>query len=790
MDGTTMIVYAIGAFVAILLLSYLITAQNILNQVIKYPKLELIERSQCPDYIQEMYQHKEKELLALGFEFIYAQVTTDIYVRKYREKYYFEYFHPQRQAYAALCVSPEADPYLPFWVNFSTFFQDKTRLLTVNGMKHSIMGSSPMNIIHDPYATNLHEQWNAHLEERNKILEKNPEKEIHCFANTPEGHTEKNAQEEYYSLEYIKQMEKDGYIFKTPKKKNHDEEDQFLFRTLASIRFAHSILSGLSKISKMKKAAMQKVSPLELPIPLEVQNYENTQSVLNAKQRNLAGKLTFLGITIVLFTAAFSLIFSLETALILLAVIFLHESGHLLAMFLTGYKDLRMLFIPLFGAVAIGTDSGVPPYKRVISFFAGPLPGIILAFILLVIIKQSPVDILTTPLILQVVLILIVLNYFNLIPVLPLDGGQILNTVIFSRFAGLQFFFLAFSLAALIGLGIYLESPVLFFAAIFIPLGYRNHFLRHKLTRSLQERFAHRPDVSKPEVLAEVFQELRKKPYSHYSFQKKFQIARFVEDNFNAPRASLGTVTVTLLLYTIVFIVPAIYVITSKDSLGMLFYKQVVKDPCAYVQEMEKPEVKNISASRFSKIENQSTPAEDLIGLHFCFCLEEGGNPNLISPPEFLARMWAHFDKPDLYKNGFSYTLKDENSGHIFRASLENSNIVFRGKAEEKEELLQTIYLLEELLKQTAPVDCEVEIHMDYSEMEWEDIDEESSQEYPATQEEILKMGFGNGRPFIDNIPLNATENTPATTEKTLESSENAPGSTKKTPGTPQEPME
>lgn len=120
-------------------------------------------------------------------------------------------------------------------------------------------------------------------------------------------------------------------------------------------------------------------------------------------------------------------------------VLFIHEAGHLAAMKAFGFRDLRMLFVPLFGALALGKKELVKQSERVIILLAGPLPGILLGLPLLVFGPREPIDLPTLG------LVFVILNLFNLLPITPLDGGRLIETLFFSRSSTLKRGFLLLS---------------------------------------------------------------------------------------------------------------------------------------------------------------------------------------------------------------------------------------------------------------------------------------------------------------------------------------------------------
>ena len=128
--------------------------------------------------------------------------------------------------------------------------------------------------------------------------------------------------------------------------------------------------------------------------------------------------------------AGYWLLNDLHNLILITLVLLLHEGGHFIAMRRVGYRDLGVFFLPLLGAYVSGTKRVVTQRESAFVLLAGPLPGILLGSALYVGIEQGVVprtiydfNIMTG------VIFLVVLNGINLLPIYPLDGGQLLNRV-------------------------------------------------------------------------------------------------------------------------------------------------------------------------------------------------------------------------------------------------------------------------------------------------------------------------------------------------------------------------
>lgn len=150
--------------------------------------------------------------------------------------------------------------------------------------------------------------------------------------------------------------------------------------------------------------------------------------------------------------------------LLLLVVIIFHECGHFLVMKAYGYKDVRMLFIPFLGAFVSGKSEGITPTQKSIMILAGPIPGIIVGIVLFCIYVTNP-----NPLLFEGTILFLLLNGFNLLPVSPLDGGQLLQTLYFENNMTVQIFFLVLSAIGVVLLA-WLMHNYLLLVIVLIPI--------------------------------------------------------------------------------------------------------------------------------------------------------------------------------------------------------------------------------------------------------------------------------------------------------------------------------
>lgn len=136
--------------------------------------------------------------------------------------------------------------------------------------------------------------------------------------------------------------------------------------------------------------------------------------------------------------------FGLTFALVLMLVIGIHELGHYLAMLAFGYRNVHMLALPLVGGVTIGEEAHPDALHRAWMSLMGPLPGLLMGWALLFyIVLSNPAGLFDfqSPLTLTTYTLLLI-NYLNMLPFLPLDGGHIVQAMLPPRWYVLRIVFL------------------------------------------------------------------------------------------------------------------------------------------------------------------------------------------------------------------------------------------------------------------------------------------------------------------------------------------------------------
>ena len=114
---------------------------------------------------------------------------------------------------------------------------------------------------------------------------------------------------------------------------------------------------------------------------------------------------------------------TLASAVGVTLILLAHEIGHVVAMRLGGTKVRGVLFLPFVGAATLAEHAFVSRWHEFWVQLAGPLTGIPSAALALILWRTGVLSEATGSTVFWAALLL---NLFNLIPVLPLDGGRVL----------------------------------------------------------------------------------------------------------------------------------------------------------------------------------------------------------------------------------------------------------------------------------------------------------------------------------------------------------------------------
>lgn len=353
--------------------------------------------------------------------------------------------HRDVPAWAAITF--QASALLTYPISFYSFDAQGRMLLTQNRLGWLVLERRPEVLLEDPCAASLAEHWEAHQRRLDTAVAVDDEQAVARIVAQSDG-----------SFDRVQQA---GLLTAA--------DGAWHFKLLPAGRAALAWWRARRKLAVPYRSAV--TSDDHLPAFMASCYLEmEAQQASRPPRHNV--KASVLVLSLVLSLALWSAAFTWQQAAALVAILFIHECGHALAMRVFGWKDMSMFFVPFVGAMVTGRPRDVAAWKQMVVLLAGPVPGLVAGVAGLVWLGRSGgaemaaaagwVDWR------NVAVMAVAVNLFNLLPITPLDGGQLIDMALFSRWPRLRLVFAAASAAAMAALAYWLQSPTAWAIAAFL----------------------------------------------------------------------------------------------------------------------------------------------------------------------------------------------------------------------------------------------------------------------------------------------------------------------------------
>ena len=216
-----------------------------------------------------------------------------------------------------------------------------------------------------------------------------------------------------------------------------------------------------------------------------MENYDIYPSKPHIEKVKIESNWGLTAFSLVLFVGVFLLLFKDEInfVLFLILVLFIHEMGHFTFMKLFNYENVRMLFIPLMGAFVQGSKEKYSQTQSFIVVAAGPFPGICIGIITLFLSSFHQLNWL-----LELSFLFLFLNIINLIPIDPLDGGQLFKLLVHKKRDLFLIIFAFISSLILILVGFLIWSWVTMIFGFFMGVRVRGMQRNYQIRKLLDEQ--------------------------------------------------------------------------------------------------------------------------------------------------------------------------------------------------------------------------------------------------------------------------------------------------------------
>ncbi|MFC1677102.1 site-2 protease family protein [Planctomycetota bacterium] len=552
MSPVKIFLFIVGVFVFTKVSQYLMIVKNLLNLRFKQVDGELKELNELPDYLEELLPRTDIKLQSLGFSLSHLHLLQGWIVSNFNQQWNVVYFNKDNNCYASVIVSPLPEMHEPVKVEFKNIFSDQSKLITQNGTESDIVDKVPNVILHDPCAVTLEQQYSAHIEKTNSLggesIKLNAENyladEIQAYSNTIAALTHK------------------GYL------KSNDEITWQLC-LLPAMKHAFKILKGVKKKAVLKTAQLKatgtkKVEPIKIPVAAEVKAYLHLEDSIKPSGSGLGWKLMVFCVSLTVGMGIFGAAFSFSAALFIIAALIVHELGHYIAMVIFGYRNRQILFLP-FGAATLGEKSEATALQKAVVFLSGPALGLIVGTVCIILGARMEIRPLT-----YCGGFFLVLNYLNLIPIVPLDGGRLFELALFSKVPVLKSVFLIVSLLVMLVAAIGFKDPILIIFSIFMIISLRTQILINSAHSKIKKQIkAEQIQPDKESFLSEIFQFLKQKSFSKLPFIKKYEISKNLVSELTQEPPGLAETIVSLVLYFVVFALPVFIAVPTIIFLGI-----------------------------------------------------------------------------------------------------------------------------------------------------------------------------------------------------------------------------
>lgn len=512
---------------------------------LRYPRGRIIDRSDIPSDLLELFDDRTMALLQLGFRFSHALEANDVDARSGTPLYELVFYHPERLCIAEVATSELPDFLTPVNSVFRSVFTSGKTLITSNFHVGLDLPVTPDRFVVDTAAADYPAQFEAHLAARDALGEPTSFRPVLMSA---EQHLARVLTDHREALNQLLETGaasvKKGVIRLSLGK---------------SVQLLRDMVKAIKRRKKAQGRLVKRQGTDDLPDISAMEQYaydKNAEVLANHRLGTMLKFFLFLASV-----AAFGLFFGLFTSFwivpVLFAVLLFHELGHLLAMKVFGYKDLQVLFLPI-GAAALGKNHQASGLQRSLVYLAGPVPGMLLAWLLVstgiasATGESGIADLAASPWVFELVVMLLLINYINLLPVMPLDGGQIVNLVLFERSPRAHLVFLVVS-TVVFGAGAwYLDSdPLLFFLAIATGFMAFAQYNQLTLARRIQDQKGSEPLTSRS-----IFQAMHHADYARMNFSERTALAKTALTEYAMPPVKLPHKLIGGAMYLAVLLLP------------------------------------------------------------------------------------------------------------------------------------------------------------------------------------------------------------------------------------------
>lgn len=614
------IFYFIAGFTILIAIGIAGSAINQLMGIrIQRPHLVLKDRSELPAYLNDVFESGLNLLQSLGFEYHHCQYTLDILCHQRNDKWSLVLINKQTNVFAEISPASSFLDLPGYEIDFWSIASDGSAMITMNGRGHTILCGITKAEIHDPMAITLSDAYQSHLSERADVFVKKP-------VVSPSSES------------YIKNQQKlfDGYFLNLMNERAviSTGKNEFRLSFAKARRLLPQVLHGQKRLRKLLheklvwQESQQNKSETEehislsgdnFPVEAEVESYQRMRSVEERTPGGLTAKLVLFALVLALTYLAFNLHFSIYSLIIIVTVFALHEIGHLAAMMAFGYRDYRVLFFPIL-VNASRTDNVLPDiWKQIIVYLMGPVPGIIIGLTFLGFSQEYEISWFY-----ETAIVFLVVNYLNLLPIAPLDGGHLIRLTIMERFPSGKLILTGMGGLAFAAGGWYLGEAVFWLIALILFSTLPWGALEAGVLSDLFQPTSDFEKLDKKDRLKNLFETFRQPQFSKLLYLQKFNLIKGLSDTLLLPKhlGRLGALGFNAVYLGALLLTPPAAIITmigmdnTVDMVAKIQGKAPDKNWSTLIENSDTPENRfktTLKAARFYTSTNDFDSAQSFL---------------------------------------------------------------------------------------------------------------------------------------------------------------------------------
>ena len=544
---------------AVMALMLVMTASRLTRLRMRRSSLAMASREAIPAPIRATLDKARPFLEGLGFQYRYTtscqrSVATEGDSLLFTDVY--QHADGRTHAMASPSLTPEHSQ--PCTVTWATLLQSGKTIATMNCYRHNLVSGPPGWVLHDDYLPDLHKAWEHHCRRLASVKETIVQDGVEFFRVS-----------KLATDLLVSHCEKKGLLVR--------EGDHWRMPWRAAFPFAWRMYLGQRKVAKVRPLSA-KAAPAPVPsgagagaaplqgVEADIEAFHQQLAMQRASRLSGQKKVKAFVVTALLFVGVGSLWISWSFLPILLAVIGLHEGGHYLAMKISGYRNLSVFFVPGLGGAAVGEKASASPWEKLFVYLAGPMPGIVLAVAGLI---GQLTGTFQPPAWFQEFLIAcLIINYLNLLPITPLDGGRVVETFLFARLPVARFLFAVVGLAAFVAYGLSADDRVILVVAVFLALGLPHQWRVMRVDRAIARHGAETLDERG--AIERVFTALQQPKFAGWPFATRAAAATALLPELQGRRAGALEAVGGIAIYLACLLVPPVAALVAVPQFAAL----------------------------------------------------------------------------------------------------------------------------------------------------------------------------------------------------------------------------